>query len=246
MTKPLDPYSRVYWRVLDDKRFNDVRSDMRHFGSWTLMLVVADMAYPAPAFVPSTVPRASLAKLVECGLIDRLPGGLFRVHGMKSERERRSLRGSDADPDRTPKGPAPEPDGTLARAGVVKPSQDKNETSRDAPSNGRAPDPADVYWTLTGKYPNGSALSWIDDLSASYGPEPVIKALAGAHLTDKSSATLIGRAQDLLRSEARALSLKAQEDARQRLKERRASPREIVDPAALQAEIEKILRGEAA
>lgn len=141
MTKPLDPYARVYWRVLDDPKFAEIRSDMRHFGSWTLMLVVADMAYPAPAFVPSTVPKASFRKLVECGLIDDLSGGLYRVHGMKSERERRSPRGTDPDPVRTPTGPAPEPTRTLARAGVAEPSKEEPRGSR-AETNRRAPRPA--------------------------------------------------------------------------------------------------------
>lgn len=110
----------------------------------------------------------------------------------------------------------------------------------------RAPDSADVYWNLTGRYPTDKVLGWLDELSSEYGVEAVIRALAKAHLQDRSAATLLGRTTDVLRSEARALSLKAQEEQRQRLKERRAAPREIVDPAAVQAEMERILRGEAA
>lgn len=84
------PYSRVYWRVLDDVRFDTVRHDMRHFGSWALLLVVADMAYPAPAFVPPVVPGKSLRALADAGLIELLAGGRYRVHGLDAERVRRA------------------------------------------------------------------------------------------------------------------------------------------------------------
>lgn len=107
-------------------------------------------------------------------------------------------------------------------------------------------DPADVYWTLTGRYPNDKVLGWVDDLSASYGPEAVVRAVSQAHQLDRSSATLLGRTTDLLRAEARALDLKEQARVRAAFKERRAAPRVEVDPAAVQAEIQKILRGEAA
>ena len=80
------PYSRVYWEVMDDPKFDGVRDDPRHFGAWTLLLVVADMAWPASAFLPPIVSRQSLALLEQRGLIDRLAGGRYRVHGMDKER----------------------------------------------------------------------------------------------------------------------------------------------------------------
>ena len=90
------PYSRVYWSVMDDPKFDGVREDARHLGAWLLLLIVADMAHPAPAFVPSTVPKASLRVLTECGLIDAMSGGRFRVHGLASERGMRSDTGRNA------------------------------------------------------------------------------------------------------------------------------------------------------
>lgn len=92
MTDP-GPYSRIYWTVLDDKKFDTIRSDMRHFGAWSLMLVIADMAYPAPAFIPPTVSKASTKALVDAGLIDLLPARMYRIRGLKKEREQRSERG---------------------------------------------------------------------------------------------------------------------------------------------------------
>lgn len=236
------PYSRIYWSVLYDEKFVEVRSDMRHFGSWSLMLVVADMAYPAPAFVPPTVPKRSLEKLAEVHLIDRLDGGMFRVRGLTKEREGRSGT-ARANATARWSGSNGNANGMQADSGrnasqVIAETGDETRAETEAP---RAPDPADAYWSLTGKYPNGGALSWIDDMSASYGPEAVVKAIAKAHVQDKSASTLLGRAQDILRSEARALSLQAQTAERKRLEQKRAEPRQVVDQEAINAEIRKLL-----
>ena len=101
------PYSRLYWSVFDDERFATIRGDMRHFGSWSVMLLVADMAYPASAFVPPVVPKASLAALVDAGLIEPQTGAMYRVHGLQAERERRAdaaRRGGGRDPSGTQTG----------------------------------------------------------------------------------------------------------------------------------------------
>lgn len=90
------PYSRVYWSIADDEKFDGVRDDMRLVGSWLTLLVAADMAYPVPAYVPPTVPRSALRRLVEAGLIDELPGHRYHVHGLATERERRSETGRNA------------------------------------------------------------------------------------------------------------------------------------------------------
>jgi hypothetical protein len=102
------PYSRIYWTVLEDAKFDAIRSDMRHFGSWSLMLVIADMAYPAPAFIPPTVPKASLAALVDASLVDLLPARMYRIHGLQTERERRAAAAT-RDPRRHPPAPQPGP-----------------------------------------------------------------------------------------------------------------------------------------
>lgn len=90
------PYSRVYWTVMEDTKFDGVREDVRLFGSWSLMLVVADMAWPSPAFVPPNVPKSAVARLASCGLVDLLPGARYRVHGLAAERNKRSQSGRNA------------------------------------------------------------------------------------------------------------------------------------------------------
>ncbi len=79
------------------------------------MLLPADMAYPAPAYIPPVVPRKSLAALVEAGLVDLLPGHLFRLHGLEDERTKRAQAATRAVPKRVPPapqlGPKRDPDG---------------------------------------------------------------------------------------------------------------------------------------
>ena len=90
------PYSRVYHSVMDDPCFDGIREDMRLFGSWSMMLIVADQAYPAPAFVPPTVSRASLKRLVAAELVELLPGHRYRLRGQEKERAKRSESGRNA------------------------------------------------------------------------------------------------------------------------------------------------------
>jgi hypothetical protein len=81
---------------MDDTLFDGIREDVRLFGSWSLLLVVADMAYPSPAYIPRTVPKVALSRLIECGLVEQLTGHRFRIRGMVKERDGRSGTGRNA------------------------------------------------------------------------------------------------------------------------------------------------------
>lgn len=124
-------YSRVYWSVMDDPKFDGIREDPRRFGSWSILLIAADMAWPAPAYVPSTVPRSCYRALVTAGLVDELTGGRFRIHGLAAERGRRrdaaTRSGTGRDPDGSQTGGNREPDGALDEAET---RQDEEKTSR--------------------------------------------------------------------------------------------------------------------
>lgn len=211
------PYSRVYWSIHDDPKFDGIRGDARLIGSWLLLLVAADMSYPSPAYLLPTVTRASVNRLVEAGLVDLLDGHRYRVHGLDKERQKRSQSASDAAAMRWHTERTPNPDAERM------PSRGKAETST---SQDEAPrDPADIYWQLTGKFPKDRALVWIDSMASQYGQEPTTQALVRAHLSDSSVATLLSRTQDLLRAEARKLDVKEREDEARRLAEKRAIPR---------------------
>jgi hypothetical protein len=187
------PYSRLYWSVFDDERFATIRGDMRHFGAWSCMLLVADMAYPASAFVPPVVSRASLAALVDAGLIEPQLGGLFRVHGLQAERERRAdaaRRGGSRDQDGTQTGG--ERVSSLAKPRRDEPSQ----------ANGEAADALDDYYRLTLRYPSGRTKDWLDELANEFGHRETGQALGAEYGASKEVKTILSRTEARLRSEA--------------------------------------------
>jgi hypothetical protein len=208
------PYSRVYWSTMEDAKFDGIREDPRLFGAWALLLIAADMSHPSPAYLIPTVPRASVTRLAEAGLIDLLDGYRYRVHGLDAERERRRTAATT----RGPSGDRPVP--------VRDPLADQAKQSKAETSRAQAPrDPADVYWSLTGRYPNTKTLGWIDDITEKYGAEPVIGAVAKAHIEDKNAGTLLGRATDILRAEARELDRQERVAEQLALEEKRSQPR---------------------
>lgn len=87
------PYSRVYWEILDDPKFETILPDVGHMGAWLKLLVSADMAHPSPAYLPP-VPKRSLQALTAVGLVDLLSGGRYRLRGLAAERSRRTAAAS--------------------------------------------------------------------------------------------------------------------------------------------------------
>ena len=106
------------------------------------------------------------------------------------------------------------------------PSKAKQSKAETSQAVARADDPADSYWSLTGKYPTDKTLGWIDDMASRFGTEAVTRALAQAFTVDRTVATLLGRTQDILRAESRELDRREREDEQRRLREKRAVPRQ--------------------
>ena len=225
------PYSRIYWSVMDDTKFDDIRADMRHFGTWSLMLVVADMAYPAPAYIPPTAPKRSVQALVDAGLVDLLPGFRFRVHGLDAERGRRSQRARESVSHRYDTPTTVEIE-TYDRSTTDLLAETEPRQSKAEAVVARETDPADAYWSLAGRYPTGKVIVWIDDLSGKYGQEATTRAIVKAHVEDGSISTLLGRAANILAAEARSLDRKERADEQQRLREKRAVPKPMTGPDA--------------
>jgi hypothetical protein len=86
-------YVRVYYSILDDPRFATVYADDANLAAWLRLLMAADAMYPAPTPLPRWVKPRPMTALVEAGLVELLPGDLYRVHGLATERERRSQPG---------------------------------------------------------------------------------------------------------------------------------------------------------
>ena len=87
------PYSRVYHAIVDDPKFAAVYDDDRRLATWLRLLIVAEQAHPASAYIPTGTNRAAVTSLVDAGLIDLGSGSRFRIHGLDAERERRSEPG---------------------------------------------------------------------------------------------------------------------------------------------------------
>ena len=90
MTAQSDPYVRVYYRIIDDPKFEEVFPDDRMLATWLRLLLTADATFPAPAPIPQGVSKVALAYLVGVHLVDLLPASRYRMHGMESERGKRS------------------------------------------------------------------------------------------------------------------------------------------------------------
>jgi hypothetical protein len=90
------PYSRLYHTLVDDPRFFTVYDHDARFATWVRLLMLADAAYPASAPLPNGVNKAVLRHLVEvAGLVELVPGGRYRIHGMRKERQSRAEWGKN-------------------------------------------------------------------------------------------------------------------------------------------------------
>jgi hypothetical protein len=211
MTKPTDPYSRVYWKVRSDERFVGIYSDDHHFATWVRLLIAAEAAWPEPADIPSTARRASLRALSDAGIIVLLDAGLFRVHGLDAERMRRQERAATAASARWMlTGPVSNADGMQTHPvsnadGMprARPEQSIAEQSRAQPSNGDAPaDALDDYYQLTLRYPTGRTKDWLEELAAEFGHPETGRALSAEYVKSKDAKTILSRTEARLRSDA--------------------------------------------
>jgi len=122
-------YSRVYWSIIDDPKFDTVYSRDENLACWLRLLLIADQAWPASGQLPTSARVRPLAALVAAKLIDRLPNDRFRVHGLDAERNRRRqdaerIRGRNPDT-QAPHALRARMDGAQVRA--------VDETRRDEP-----------------------------------------------------------------------------------------------------------------
>lgn len=111
MTKAQDPYSRVYWRAIDDDKFIGIWDDDAALSAWLRLLLAADMAYPATASLYHGVKKGALDRLCKAGLVDIQPGHRYRIHGLDAERSKRSKQGSLGAAARWDDGPGEDPEG---------------------------------------------------------------------------------------------------------------------------------------
>jgi hypothetical protein len=225
MTKPIDPFARLHWRIIDDARFATVYSDDSAFALYVRLHMAADMAWPASSSLPYGAKKSALDTLVKARVIVLLTGNRYRVPVLDDDRSRRQP-GTAPDPDGTPTGPAPEPDGNPAgpsHAGASR-AHDATDQPTNQPSkptnhaNGRGPDAFDVYQQVTGSWPSPKVTPWLSRLVDDHDEADVCDALIVVAGNDPTRNTLMSRVQDHLAAEAHRRSREA-EDARLRADE---------------------------
>ena len=205
------PYSRVYWSIIDDPKFTEVYDSDRALACWLRLLIAADAIWPAPASIPATSSKTSVALLVRVGLIDLQPGGRYRIHGLDSERGIRRLAATrlrlGQDPTGTQQGPNRTPDAfTIPGRSRAEPSRaepsraepSRAELSQAEPTGSAYPegdsDCLDTYHDLTLYRPWGQFSG--DKLKGAiteYGDAVVDAALRAEHATDADRKTLLDR-----------------------------------------------------
>ncbi len=90
MSAQADPYIRIYRRVRSDDRFEHAYSCDVCLAAYLRLLLDADACYPMPASVPRSLKAHARTHLLEAGIIEAQPADCYIIHGLSSERERRS------------------------------------------------------------------------------------------------------------------------------------------------------------
>lgn len=90
MTAQADPYVRVYYSITDDEKFAEVYDDDAALATWLRLLINADAMFPAAAPIPAGTDAKVFGQLVDLNIIDPVGSSRYRVHGLESERSRRS------------------------------------------------------------------------------------------------------------------------------------------------------------
>jgi hypothetical protein len=201
-----DPYTRVYFRIVDDPRFALVYCSDRALAWWVRLLIGAEGTYPAPAALPRSVSRAALSVLTapECGLVELVGRDHYRIHGLAAERERRSEQARQNIEGRWGKvyGDLVQPkyDGNT---GVILDETRRDETKQDETRQGPISGP-DAYCNVTLRFPQkGTPLyDWCSRLGAEWGFEPFETTLRAEFRRDKTFRTLLSRTEATLRRDA--------------------------------------------
>lgn len=210
MTAQTDPYVRVYYRIIDDPKFEGVYDHDATLATWLRLLLAADAMYPAPATLPRSVKPAALQRLVKAELVDLLPGDRYRLHGLKGERDRRQEQARKAarkrwdDAGETADAMPEQSDSTAGASGngmhsdplQAEPSQSTPRLSTGEEMDESMKDGADAYYSVTGRFPSDRVLSWINRLTKLYGDDLFSRLLAKCYLEDANPRDLLGRVEE--------------------------------------------------
>ena len=162
MPDPDPKYVRVYYSIRSDERFETIYGDDAALACWIRLLLDADAVWPAPASVPKSAKAGPYRKLIAAGIVEAVPGGFFRIHGLDPERAKRSHAARIAnavrwDSERSPNGVRTDPQPR------VRFDPSKAETSRDETSSadGERPD-IDAFLGVRFRLPTPAQRTFMD------------------------------------------------------------------------------------
>jgi hypothetical protein len=224
-------FARVYYDELE-RDYPQLYYSADLGWSWLRLLVLCEKAWPSLPELPRWLRIKDYRRLVELGALIPEAQHRFTIKGWVKEREDRATKAREAVAsrnDRTTGEPTNEGTNVHTLGGTSRTGAQSSSSSSSSVNGGGAggTDPADAYWSLTGRYPVGKSLEWIDDLIAKFGAEAVTRHLVAAYSEDPKTSTILGRTQNRLRAEARALDRQEAEDEKARLREKRAIPKEL-------------------
>jgi hypothetical protein len=253
MTAQANPYVKVYYSIIDDPKFASIYDDDAALSAWLRLLLVADGTYPAPAPLPLATKKRTLSKLIDAGLIDLCPGSRYRIHGLETEREKRSSAARA---------------GGLARAerthsGSTAPAQREHSAVSASPlhsaplhsaplQRAREADPIETYHLLTGRPPKKATISWLDELANDHGAEAVCRTMVtvwtgkadlGSFIGDVQAALVLKERRSSQEAEERRRKAAADHERQERERIANASPEEKARAAEISAGIKAFVGG---
>lgn len=197
-------YCRVYYTIKDDPKFEGIREDDHHLAAWLRLLMAADAIWPASPDLPASARKASVKALVDAGIVDILPGGRYRIHGLDAERGTRRDNARTSVAHRTYN----ERNTNVSESGYshsepsqAEPSQAETESE---PTGAQGDDLWALYRSLTKATSlKPAAIDWLERLEGTYGVKSTATALLEEHAKDSNPGTLLGRVSSRLEGTAR-------------------------------------------
>ena len=182
----MSDFVMVRFDIEDDERLATIYPDDGTLGLWLRLLLLAEHAWPKPAYLPRRTNGQRLRTLVEAGCIVMIDRDRFRFHGLDAEHQRRIDRSraaanarwsGDASSILVASGEHPSSNAQMipaTRASAPPPPSLSLSPERGVQGGD---DAVEAYFMATMRAPNPRALSWLNELASEHGEQRLCAAL---------------------------------------------------------------------